>query len=74
MTSELSTQQALTRRELIGATLLFCIVFFGLGIGAGFLIGYNNAEIDFCDDNSAPRYIVNDAARAQSCAAGSVRP
>ena len=59
---------------LVAATSLFCIASFVLGTVIGFLIGDFNTRIDFCDDTSAPRYITNDAARAQSCAAARVQP
>jgi hypothetical protein len=52
---------------LITGLSLASVTFFVLGIVVGVFIGSINERINFCDDNSAPRYIQDDAARAQSC-------
>lgn len=48
-------------------TSALCLVVFGLGVYAGALIGDFSKRMEFCNDTSSSRYILDDKARVQSC-------
>ena len=47
--------------------VLLCICSFFAGGVVGMIFGDFNARMDFCDDNSSPRFIADEEARRAAC-------